>query len=205
VSHEYVVRRGTPELIGRPSGDWGRASVARIDRYPWGGSGVDTSVRLLYDDEALYLQSRAADAPSASVTELNGPVSAESCVELFLSADGNEYVNFEANALGTVLLGVGPDRERRERIGRGPADRIRVRTSYPGGDSAGVGWWLAAALPFDVLASFAGIDPPSGGTAWRGNFYRCGPDGEHAVWKPTGSDYADFHRPDAFGRLAFEG
>jgi len=60
---------------------------------------------MLYNDETLYLHYTVVDRHSyARTTTLNGPVWEDSCVEFFANprpADRAEYVNFEANCVGT--------------------------------------------------------------------------------------------------------
>lgn len=208
-------------LIGDVAGTpWERAPAVAIDEFPWdetasGERTESTVVRPLYDDAALYLQYHVEDARiSATATEPNGPVWEDSCVELFGAPgpDGSpHYFNFEANCVGTVHLGFGPDRRDRTLIDPDLAASIRVETSVEGPTKAPSpdddGWWLAAALPFETLAAFTGVDvAPDSGTTWRGNFHRLDgePDPGFAAWNPVAAPDPDFHRPDSFGRLAFE-
>lgn len=212
-----TIRRGqNPPLSGTiDDTDWEQAEPLHIDHYPWYESGPKhaTTVRLLYDDWALYLQFLAEDNHcSASVTELNGPVFRDSCVEFFASpepVEQSQYFNFEANCCGTMHLGFGPPDDRRL-IGSDLADKIRVETSIPGpttsGPPPGNRWWLAAALPFDVLGEFIGVDiAPTTGTNWQANLFRCGGevDAEPAVWADIDASKRDFHQPDEFGTLVF--
>lgn len=214
------VRRAVePPLDGRVEGSpWERADPLSIDRFPWDTTEhrEDTTVRLLYDDRAVYLQFQAtADRCSAAVTDLNGPVYEDSCVEFFASPPSvppDSYFNFEANCVGTFLLGYGTPTDRR-RVDAPLAEAIRVETSVPGPTATGPlpdgadGWWLAAALPFDALGTFAGVAvDPGPGTEWRANLYRCGGevDPQFAAWAPIDAPEPDFHRPAAFGTLVFE-
>lgn len=213
---EYTVARANDPvpLVGAVDGTpWEDASVAAIETFPWetGRDRQRATVRALYDDAALYLQYRVADEhSSAAVTALNGPVSRDSAVEVFARPDLErpEYVNFEANCVGTVLVKWGPNRARRETIPPSLAAEIRVETSVDGPTKDpspdDESWWLAAALPFETLSAFTGREiAPEPGTVWRGNFQRLGGGSEFAVWNPIDAPEPDFHRPESFGRFAF--
>jgi hypothetical protein len=57
-------------------------------------------------------------------------------------------------------------------------------------------------IPFAAL----GRTMPIPGETWRANFYRIdrSPQGdEYSAWQPTMRQPADFHVPEAFGRLRF--
>jgi hypothetical protein len=196
---------------------WTTASWVELDEFPWGKTGrsPSTTVRPLYDDEALYLQYVVEDGHSyAQATKLNGPVWEDSCVELFATVAPRRrphYFNFEVNCVGTFRLGFGPDREHRDLIDAAPADAIRVETSVEGPTKAPSpdddSWWVAVALPFEMLATFTGASlPPDKGTVWRGNFHRLAgqTDPEYAAWNSVDAPDPDFHRPADFGRLVFE-
>lgn len=228
------VRRttGPVPLIGEVEGTvWATARPVEIDRFPWyaGGERQPARVRLLYDAATLFLQFHCRDRHVfAEITELNGPVCEDSCVEFFASPHAvvrdntprpTPYFNLEINCCGTMLMGYGPDRHTRVRIPRQLARRIEIATSEPGptreespGDE---GWWVAVALPFDVVAELAassGMDVPGppgllpeAGTVWRGNFYRCGgrTDPQYACWAPVSAPRPDYHRPESFGEIRF--
>jgi hypothetical protein len=216
---DYVIQpaAGRVGLTGQVDDTpWARAGVARIDRFCWYKAGRQqlTEARVLYDGQGLYLQFIAQDAHIFSkTTELNGPVCTDSCVEFFATiapAAGNDYFNFEVNCCGVIHLGFGPGREGRRLIGPDLAGGICVAASVPtltkDESPDDDGWWLATAIPWDVLDRFAGKTVrPKAGTVWRGNFYRCGgkTDPQFACWSPVGTPGPDFHRPEFFGTLRF--
>jgi hypothetical protein len=201
-------------LCGDPlAGPWPLADVIRIDEFPWykGGLKQATEARVLYDERALYLQFVCEDRHiSAEVTQTNGPVSRDSCVEFFATIEPDlrpDYFNIEANCCGTRLMKWGRQREGRKLISPEMAARIPLATSVPGPTKADSpddhGWWAAIALPFDLLSEFTGVGvAPRPGSRWRANFYRCGgkTDPQHACWNAT----SDFHGPQFFGEVRFE-
>lgn len=217
--HYLVVRtkRRVP-LTGTVSkSPWEKARVLNIDNYPWHTRGLrqSTVLRMLYDDQALYLQFRCRDAHSFSTTtQTNGPVWLDSCVELFATIHPEvrtDYFNLEMNCCGALLMGYGPGRNDRKLINPKLASRIEIATSLAGPtkdeSSADKGWWLAAALPFDVIAQHASVKvAPASGTIWRANAFRCGgkTDDQYACWSPIQTKNPDYHRPEFFGQLRFE-
>ncbi|WP_222912905.1 carbohydrate-binding family 9-like protein [Natrinema sp. SYSU A 869] len=201
---------------------WEEAAAIHIDEFSWHESGPKplTTGRVLYDDEAIYLQFFVEDDDiTASVTELNGPTFEDSSVEFFADPTPDEdslYLNFEPNCCGQFKLawqeagwqerGIG-----RDLISPDLASRISIRTSVTGstadGDADDDGWWLAAAIPFDVLSTLTGREiAPTAGTEWRGNFYRSGvaSDSQKATWNLIEKPEPDYHSPTYFGRLPFE-
>jgi len=195
---------------------WCNAETARIDQFPWHFSGrkQGTTCRVLYDSQSVYVQFQAEDRHiSARVTELNGPVCTDSCVEFFATIDPAripDYFNFETNCCGQVHLAFGPQREGRKLVPPAAAATIRIATALPGSTKEESpdddGWWLAAAIPFRTLGELAGRPVrPERGTVWRGNFYRCGgrTDPQFACWSPVRTPKPDFHRPEFFGELLF--
>jgi hypothetical protein len=113
---EYTIERTTGDVP--LDGDvedtpWRDANRLAIDQFNWhdGGPKPLTPARLLYDDDALYLQCHVEDEQiSSSVTELNGPTFQDSSVELFADPapdsddDYTRYFNFEANCCSFFKL-----------------------------------------------------------------------------------------------------
>lgn len=202
---------------GRALGPWARAEAAAICEFPWyrGGLRQGTTVRMLYDQSALHMLFTAADRHiSAGVTELNGPVCTDSCVELFAAVEpkvGPEYFNLELNCCGVLHMGWGSQRDSRRLICEDLAGRIEVSGSEQGPmprepRDDDEGWHLVVKLPWDVLDAFVGREiRPRPATVWRGNFYRCGGQVEpqFACWNPIDTDGPDYHRPECFAELHF--
>ena len=91
-------------------------------------------------------------------TDFNSSVWEDSCVEFFISLEGDvNYYNFEFNAIGTVLGAYGPDRNSREWI---PKERLELIQTTPSlgreiienleGD---VQWELDIVLPVNTILS----------------------------------------------------
>lgn len=148
-----------------------RVGYAPIDRYPWGGDYRPEARACLAWDETGLRVLLCANEPtvSAKVTAFGGPVWTDSCLECFLQPFPGDprYVNIEVNAAGAALIGIGPERERREVLGSCP-EGMGIQASRHEG-----GWWAVAyTVPFDWLEGLYGR-PVDRSAGFRGNFYCC--------------------------------
>lgn len=166
-----------------------------------------TSVRLCYDDAALYVRFECDDAEIwGSYTRRDDPLYDEEVVELFFApgpATPTRYAEIEISPNG-VLFDALIDNP------TGLRADLRVDTSWnplvrvhAWRDDAAQRWGALLALPWAEIAP--GVAPP---LVWRANFFRIerprGRAAEFSCWSPTLSDPADFHRPAFFGTLALD-
>lgn len=173
-----------------------------------------TSVRMLWDDENLYVGYFCHDRHiSAYVTERHGPVSNDDCVEIFLSPDPKKvtnYYTFEINAIGAMLnrcrtdWWTGPPTW-------GPTG-VRYRTTYQGLPRKDESpdddhWAVELAIPFRNFARDAAHTPPRPGDVWRLNLYRTGgrTNRQSSTWSPIAPPTRSFHSPESFGWVRFVG
>lgn len=146
---------------------------------------------------------------AALVTEDNGEVWTDSCVEFFIALDDNGYYNFETTAIGRMLLGY--RRSRNEGVEHAAADvlaSVKRTTTLPAepfaereGDNR---WSVTLAIPARALFRHA-LSEWSGAEA-RMNLYKCGDGLSHPhflSWRPIVSEKPDFHRPEFFERVKF--
>ena len=188
----------------------GTLPAAVIDVYGWvGGKRHDASARLGFAEDFGFICKMEVDdpAPAAVCREENGPVCLDSCMEFFVSFDGESYLNLEANCLGVKCMGFGPGRH----------GRLRVCERVPGGFRADPeigedGWSLTYYLPFDELGKFyPGISAAdfAPGATFTANFYKTGSAEvtgvEHyGMWSECLTENPDFHRPEYFGTCVME-
>jgi len=215
----YVVRAGEGiPLSGQvASTPWEHAAVMPIDQFMWyqAGKKQATTLRVMYDSQAIYLQFICQDIHIFSkTTELNGGVCMDSCVEFFASPNLQKhahYFNIEVNACRTMLLGWGPAiHAQRIHITPELAREVTIVSSVAGATKEESpqdnGWWLAARVPFATLEKLCGEEiRVAKGTVWKANAYRCGgqTDGQFASWAWVDGP-VDFHRPQSFGEVKFE-
>lgn len=207
---EYIIARSSvplPSLAGAafaPEDEpFCRRPFAPIDCYAWAGDyRPEARAYLAWDEVGLRaLLCAREETVSRRVTAFNGDVWTDSCLEFFFRPfpEDPRYVNIEVNAAGAALIGVGADRERRQRLAECPAG-MDFRASSHGG-----GWWAVAyTVPFSLIEALFGRkwEP---GAAFNGNFYTCDETlhPHFGSWSPIDAPAPDFHRPECFGRLTF--
>ena len=171
----------------------------------------EVSVQMAYNENELFLRYKVNEqAVKAEITEHNGPVWTDSCVEFFLSPEGNdEYYNLEMNCIGTALFGF---RKKGEPATHATGEQIAaIRRISSLGDlpfpeeNVDTRWDITIAIPWETF--FHHALKPIQGKKMRGNFYKCG-DGlsvPHFVsWTKIKTDKPSFHVPECFGGLEFE-
>jgi len=142
-------------------------------------------------------------------TSTNGDVYKDSCVEFFISADGENYYNFEFNCIGTIHIGYGAGRAKRQPVPVNLAEKIEVESSLgnqPFEEKTGnFEWEMMIRIPldsfaFDKIRSLNGLKVTA-------NFYKCGDnttEPHFVTWNPIGTENPDYHRPEFFGKMLFE-
>lgn len=188
--------------------------TAVIEEYPWGGDYQPRAYGLCFEAPDAFLVYLAAeeDHVRCEVTEDNGPVCTDSCLEFFFQpASASEdagYFNFEWNPEGVLHLAYGKGRHGRfhmkDRTGKDflieKQKRDQIRTD---------GWWYVAfRIPFSLIRRHVPDFDPEGPILGKGNFYKCGDQTEHPHWgcyAPVGTKQPDYHRPEYFAELISAG
>lgn len=194
--------------------DWDRVQPIRIGHALWSDDPrmPDTQVRTAYTADRLHLCFRVYEPrPTVRYRRTNEPVYRDSCVEFFVQPcpdDDGRYLNFEFNAAGTMLLGLGEGRGDRQYLDGVEPAAFRIRTAVDRTDERDgrVYWELEFSVPFDWLQSLFPAFSPSPGRRMRGNFYKCGddtPQPHYGSWSRVTSAQPDFHRSCDFGELTF--
>lgn len=214
-------RAETPIVIDGDPKDaaWERASALQLTDAVRGEPGrFATMVRILYDRDYLYLLFTCEDDYAwGTVSDRDGPIWDEECVEVFVNPGEAHHQYYEINVSpknviydSVILNNRTPARPDAEFIGFPRWDAAGLKTGVavegnldePGGVA---GWNAELAIPHSVLFGAAN-NPPRPGDFWRINFYRIDtPDNgvrEHYAWSATGRNA--FHLPWRFGVLAFQ-
>ncbi|NUN93333.1 MAG: DUF4838 domain-containing protein [Verrucomicrobiae bacterium] len=196
-----------PLFSGRLGGDdlwegvpWGKAAIAgpmvrTDDGQPYA---VATTVRLLADDERLYLRfdirEPRMDRLVSAIAQRDGPVWNDDAVEIFLDPANHRKTCYHllVNPTGAV------------------ADLRHL------GDRAEISWDAGATVAtrrgkegWEVVAtiSYAALDvkaTPLPGDVWSANFaraHRAATPSANLAWSPT---FGLFYKPERFGELIFE-
>ena len=150
-----------------------------------------TEVRLLYDDQSLYIAYRCKESDIAHIKAAarnhDGSVWDDDCAEFFLDvkADRASFAQFILNTIGTRYDGLGNDS-----YGYNPR--------WEGKALVGKDEWTAEIrIPFSEL----GVPAPKSGDLWLGNFCREEqPSHELSCWSPTMGGFA---APGRFGGIVF--
>lgn len=193
-----------------------RMSPLLINHYLWLDNGYcpEVQVRAAYTDTELRLQFRVYEEnPLITFSQMNDPVCQDSCVEFFWQPDpmtDERYLNFEFNAGGTILLGLGAGRGTRSRPEVDPSlfnIKATVGNEERFAFMSRVYWTLEFDIPFEWLREIFPSFQPESGRLTRGNFYKCGDKTEfehYGCWNKVTSEQPDFHRSVDFGDIYFE-
>ena len=176
----------------------------------------ETTVRICYNDEYLYIIYRVEDNFIRCLTnKTNGEVWKDSCVEFFFSpldSKPRSYFNLEINCGGAIRLGY----QRVPRIDNllvteEDIKEIKVFHSLPEKIEREIvsprEWFVEAALPIAMLEHYAQIMVPRSGIKWKANLYKCAENNSHPhwlSWTKIESTSPNFHLPEFFGEITFE-
>ncbi|MCS6831037.1 MAG: carbohydrate-binding family 9-like protein [bacterium] len=185
-----------------------------------------TRAKMLWDDQYFYIGAEMEEPHVwATLTEHDSVIFHDNDFEVFIDPDGDNhnYYEIEINALNTVwdlrlpkpYRDGGPALNEWEIPGLKTAVHIEGTLNNP--FDRDKGWSVEMAIPWEVLAEFAGCPcPPRNGDQWRVNFsrvewqvrvvngrYRKVPNTpeDNWVWTPQGA--IDMHRPERWGYVQF--
>lgn len=195
---------------------WQSIDPIIISDYPWDENGYKpkVEVRFFYTETRLYLHYTAYEKEIRAVyKEMNEPVYTDSCVEFFFNPDPenhDRYFNFELNAIGTLLLGLGSDRNSRSLIEDVSQDIFNIKSSV-GKDNVhdyrDDFWTLEFSIPYSFIEHYYGKQDFTPGKRMKGNFQKCGDETKfphYGCWNRIDVSQPDFHRPEYFGDLILE-
>ncbi len=194
---EYFISK----ISGAPC--WDTISILPIDHLQWTeNTDIRAQAQLCWDDERLYIRMTTVESDiRAELTDLLSQVCNDSCMEFFLRpTDSLHYFNFEFNPNCALCLCYGTGRKNSIRL----VDKNYKTRFSPCVSRTASGWELIFQIPFSFIQLFSPTFRPQAGTAFYGNFYKCGdltPNPHYLAWNPIDSEVPDFHRPQDFGRL----
>ncbi len=218
--HINVKRLSTPPQINAQwdAPEWSHVEAQRLEHYMGDKPKhfPNTYVKIAYDDEHIYVMFRVEDNYVRAVAQQHqDSVCTDSCVEFFFApvddvAKG--YFNLEMNCGGIMLLHFQTiPRQDQVPLAENAVNKIKVAHSMPKNVDPEITepttWTVEYALPISILSDYLEIIKPASGVAWKANFFKCGDDTSQPHWITWAHDdhpQPDFHRPQAFGKLAFE-
>ncbi len=198
--------------------DWAAADTGEFVEIGMGRLEAPTLVRLLYDDQNIYVAFECVEPliekleSSLRPHGRDGDVYAQDCVEVFADpmGHGDRYYHFICSAL--------PDSTFDGALGlcAGPADPLAGKEDASwNGDWSYVGrmdreekrWSVEMAIPFKTL----GVPPPTQGTRWKMNLGRerfvhnltASEQPELSLWSPN-MEQRSFHSFEAMGDVVFQ-
>jgi len=173
--------------------------------------------KVLYDDNYLYVIFRVEEKCAKAVEiNNNGKVWEDSCVEFFVSPDGDivkGYFNFEINCIGTILnfhqtrLDVNS-----VQVDQSLIAQVNITPSLPKGKPIDpeipslTTWTMEYRVPFALLEKYHPVIKPAPGVKWRANFYKCAEANSNPhwlTWSLVKNPTPQFHLPEYFGTLEF--
>ena len=177
------------------------AEKAIIADVPWGSSYTpDCHFQGIYveGEGFLFRLTCYEKNPRITYLEPGGEVCEDSCLELFLNFAPEktaDYVNFEMNAAGAYLFGVGPDRYVRTELNTPVMPTVEAKIEEDR-------WSVTLLIPNETIFSLYGKIDFAPGYRLTGNAFKCGDLTEsphYLSWSPMQRDAMDFHRSDRFG------
>lgn len=169
----------------------------------------EVSFRMAHNDEAIFLRFDVNEKYTmARITEDNGEVWTDSCVEFFMAIDDSGYYNFEFTCIGKALAGF--RKELPNPVHGSPAIMQSIqRYSTLGtenfeektGDNH---WSLTTAIPASAL--FKHHITRLSGLKAKANVYKCGDklSKPHFLsWQPIEMPAPNFHVPQFFTDIEF--
>lgn len=178
------------------------------EQYPYA---PQVAFRMYHTGDMLMLRFDVAERHTAAkVTEDNGEVWTDSCVEFFIAPDDKLYYNFETNCNGTMLLGARKSRDEAEHASANVMSQIKREPTLPQGKAIELPegdnrWSLTLSISPGALFKHKFSD--WSGVKARMNLFKCGdnlPVPHFLSWQPIDTPTPDFHRPEFFADVIFE-
>lgn len=211
-----VKRASTPITVDGKLDEaaWAGASTPATLQFLWDshtGAKQKTSVRAVWDAQAIYLGYEADDADiTARFLQRDDPTYQDDAVEFFVNPNPKQevvYYGFEMNARGVLYDYL--NYNSRTLFKRWDATGVKIATAIRGtlNDRADTdtSWTLEVSIPW---ANFEELSrrPPAAGTVWKANFNRwdgVAPARRMSIWSDPQNAESWPHVPSRFGELIF--
>ncbi|NMB98033.1 MAG: hypothetical protein GYA02_15745 [Clostridiaceae bacterium] len=212
----YIVKK--VDLKGTPLEKiWDSIEELSIDNYLWENNGYEpiTKAKLFYTDTNLHIFFKSYEEEiSVTYFNMNEDVYKNSCVEFFVNPNPDKddrYLNFEMNAAGTLLLGLGVNRHERKRFYiENFKEFFNIKSLVTEKNLAnyeGNYWTVEYSIPLTFLEEIYGNLNMTSGHKMKANFYKCGDETRYPHYGCLNkllNKEPDFHRPEYFGDLILD-
>lgn len=169
-----------------------------------------TTVRMVWDDEALYVAFDCEDPDVwGTFRSRDDPLYTQEVVEIFIDADGDgrTYDEIEVSPHNVVFDAYFPARRQGMDTSwdSGLQSAVKVAGTLDDASDRDQGWTVEMRIPFARLHAVPHL-PPRPGDRWRFNLYRLElPDRKNAQGQAFSPLFVgDFHAVDRFAWLVFE-
>lgn len=163
-----------------------------------------------HDGDNLYIKFDVEEKyTKAEITEDNGAVWTDSCVEFFISFDDRGYYNFEVSCIGKMLLAFRKEKPSPTYAMQDIMTMVKRVSSLGNttfaektGDNK---WTLEVTIPKEAF--FQHTFTTLNGIEATANFYKCGDDltePHFLSWNPISAPSPNFHLPACFGAIKFQ-
>ncbi len=182
-----------------------------VNCYPWGDKYTpETAFRAVHTDDRLIVSLRCYEKdPVITVTEINGCVCNDSCIEFFFtpySEVSDVYFNFEVNANPAYLFEYRWG-DRQHICTDCTEEELGTSVTY-GKDHSGRDFWqVDFAIPYAVIRRHCPDCDLSSGSVIRANVYKCGcinQEVHYGTWSLVETEDVAFHIPEYFGYFTLE-
>ena len=186
-----------------------KGQVAQIDVYNWGGKYKPKALGILcyIKDQGFILRMRCIESnPTAKYIEQNKPVCRDSCLVFFVNFkpqnENSGYINFECNALGSLLCAYGNSVFTRNTI-------VSMGLEHPNVESfnSDTEWGFDIFIPLTLISGVYNNADFNIGDSIRGNFYKCGDStkephyGSFTMINVATIPAPSFHQPNFFAEM----
>jgi hypothetical protein len=183
-------------------------------QFPWEqqtGAKQKTSVRLLWDDENLYVAYECDDADIvAHHLQRDDPTYRDDAVELFINPNPaqNVYYGLEMNARAVLYdyLYIFPQALLKSQDLKGVKLASNLEGTLNLTSDQDKGWQLEVSIPLANFAELTRNRPIENGTEWTANLNRWDgtePNRRLSLWSDSAMARPNPHNPKRFGRLVF--
>ena len=175
----------------------------KLDNYLWGSKKEDTKVKVKLENKGTILKIKfdvIEKELRRMVTEDQGPVWTDSCVELFISADNKaHYANFEFSASGAVLACYGSGRVNRSKYSEDLLATVKRKVTILENNNKQSHWILDVSLDLALFNLVKKLPQDV-----YINLYKCGDKlltPHYLSAFPIDLEKPDFHTPAFFQKI----